>query len=98
MVALLKRNDVLEGYSRRDILILTGIPATAADIAGADTNSSSLLIKVVDICNAGMNLQLKPEDISSAHRLPRRKNDDALISSANSTAPFVTQYSRQSVN
>lgn len=89
--------DTLEGYSRRDNLVITGIPATAAEVVGANAtsqadSSASLITKVVDIINQGMNLHLQPGDISTAHRLPRR---NAAGAGQASPLPVVVRFIRR---
>ncbi len=99
MSALQLKNDELEGYSRRDNLILTGIPATTAEVAGANNSSdssSTLVKKVIDVVNHGMNLQLKPEDISTAHRLPSRNSGSSQPGSV-STSAVIVRFVRRCV-
>ena len=98
MSALQLKNDALEGYSRRDNLIFTGVPSTAAQIVAAGNlaeSNSTLVDKVVEICNNGMNVSVKPENISTAHRLPRRNSGS--VSGATSSSPVVVRFVRRCV-
>ena len=74
----------LEQYSRRDNLVISGLPATFAETAATTDESSSdsqgsTVQKVLDLCNSSLGLQLSPDDISSAHRLKSSRNHEASL-------------------
>lgn len=64
----------LEQYSRRDNLVISGIPSSAAETASATDDSSAdsrntTIQKVVELCNNTLDLNISVNDISAAHRL-----------------------------
>jgi prefoldin subunit 5 len=77
--------EELEQYSRRENLIITGIPATLAERVGADQGEQNRLgyesstvttNKVVTFCNEVLHLDINPSDISIAHRCKLRRGSD----------------------
>ena len=74
----------LEQYSRRDNLVISGLPATFAETAAATDESfsdsqGSTEQKVLDLCNLSLGLQLSSDDISSAPRLKSSRNHGASL-------------------
>ena len=98
----------LESYTRRDNLILHGVPAVSTSDAASGVNDSSSAtaytnddteMAVLKLCNEKLNLSLTKEDISIAHRLPainRRAATAGATSGANLLpAPIVVKFTKR---
>lgn len=96
-----RRLNELETYSRRENLIIRGLPessfaesATASSTSSAADNvaedsSSAIERSVVLFCRNKLNIDLKESDISSAHRLKKGIKDD--------TRPLIVRFVNRSV-
>ena len=66
--------------SRRDNLIISGLPATLSEITAADATkreveySSTSVQKILDICRNVLNIQINESDVVTAHRLYASRN------------------------
>jgi len=82
--------DEIEQYSRKDNLVISGIPSSYAEAGstGSFENSQSTIDKVIDICNNKLGLHVSNDEISSAHRLKPKRGSTA--------APIIVRFSRSS--
>ena len=66
--------------SRRDNLIISGLPATLSEITAADATkreveySSTSVQNILDICRNVLNIQINESDVVTAHRLRASRN------------------------
>lgn len=97
----LKKNvDELEQYSRRDNLIISGIPASFAETVSTATqasgnyheSSASCIDKVVSFFQDKLNIDIQSTDISTAHRLPAGNNGQPPL-----VVKFVRRIKRDTV-
>jgi hypothetical protein len=81
--------DRLEAYSRRENLVITGLPVVsyseAANSGDTDTTTSSLdtEMAVIELCREKLKLSVTSNDISIAHRLLKKnkgsKNSPVIV-------------------
>jgi FtsZ-binding cell division protein ZapB len=83
---LRKSNDDLEQFTRKDNLIISGLPASYAErvegTAGNKPNresSSETIDKIVKLCNDHLHCSITATDISTAHRLSSNANSQILV-------------------
>lgn len=84
---LMKKLHALESYSRRDNLVISGLPyssyseATTASLPSSSSiqqnddyreNDAATEAAVVDFCRGMLGVEISPNDISIAHRIPVR--------------------------
>ena len=85
-----KDNDSLEQFTRKDNLIISGIPASFAErVEGNEStreSSTDTTDKVIKLCKDHLNCEITPDDISTAHRL-----------SGNASAQILVRFVRRSV-
>jgi len=92
------RLDLLETYTRVDNLVIKGLPEMLSEVVAANTNtvssdgplgenSDTTMTAVLQFCDNALGVQLRPEDISIAHRLPKGKNDR--------TRPVMVRFSNR---
>jgi len=79
--------EALEAYQRSDNVVIRGLPestyaeagcpSAGSDIASTDRGETSVAAEATFLrfCNDRLHIQLKPEDISTVHRLPRGNKD-----------------------
>ncbi len=67
---LRKQLDQQENQHRRENLIFSGLAVNAADIAGEENTSSSLVQRVVQVCKEQLGCDVSALDISSAYTIP----------------------------
>lgn len=74
--AAVAKCDEMEQYSKRENLIISGIPASVAEVAASSDShsyavesSETILTKVVSLCSNKLGVTLSPSDVSIAHRL-----------------------------
>ena len=90
---LKQKNDALEQYTRRDNLIISGIPCSFAEIAGAAGNvhtaesCNETADKIIELCRDKLNVEISKSDISIAHRLP----------STGTSKPILVKFTRKSI-
>jgi hypothetical protein len=92
--------DELEQYSRRDNLIITGIPSSFAEAASTapqatgsyHESSASCIDKVVSFFQNKLNIDVQSADISTAHRLPAGTNGQLPL-----VVKFVRRIKRDTV-
>ncbi len=81
----------MEQYSRRDNLLITGIPATIADVASGEDDrdtadsSTSAMKAVLQTCKNHLGIDLFIHAISTAHHLRSR----------NGSAPILVKFTRR---
>jgi len=98
---LVKKTKSLEAYNRRDNLIISELPlanyaeaATVTDSANHNAtyeNSEITEKSVLALCQQQLKVNIKPADISVAHRLgkPRHQQQVTTVSSKPSSLPPV---------
>lgn len=73
------RIEALEQYTRRDNLLITGLPVeSAADAATSDDGQQNVTLEksILKLFNDQLGVPVKPSDISIAHRLKKRNLQD----------------------
>jgi len=92
--------DSLEGYNRRDNLLISGLPVTsfaeAASVASTRNNelesSAQTEVAVLELFNQQLGVPIVKQDISIAHRLkPNRQGPPVVI------VRFTSRRARESV-
>ena len=83
--------NAAEQYSRHDNLIITGLPATLAEIvASTDDRNVDDSAASVDVANDVLQVPISPADISVAHSL-RQQN------SSSGPLPLLVRFTRRSI-
>lgn len=75
------RIEALEQYTRRDNLLITGLPIESvadAATAGEDQPNALLEKSILKLFNDQLGVPVKPSDISIAHRIKKRNLQDSL--------------------
>ena len=96
-----ERIEALETYSRRDNLLITGMPNetyadSAATTAGRDDESQpsqSVEQSVLKLFNQQLGVHVTPSDISIAHRIKKRHNNSPPIT----IVKFTNRKAREAV-
>ena len=86
-----------EQYSRRDNLIISGVPSSATETAASDTRCDattliSTMSAIMDVCSDSLGVPIKSEDISSAHSHSNSNSRKRAVG----PDPIVVRFARRS--
>jgi hypothetical protein len=92
------RIEALETYTRRDNLLITGLPVeTYSDAVSSGQGESSLATEqsVLKLFDQQLGLNIQPGDISVAHRLPRKPNTGITGSQSLNTPTTIVKFTNR---
>lgn len=73
--------DALDSYSRRDNLLITGLPvesyAEATNVGSDGETSQAIEQSVLKLCNEKLGINIRSADISVAHRMKKHRQTEA---------------------